>query len=322
MPLNIQRTSSANIDRRIKALITGHPGSGKTLIASTFPNPFYLTTEGLMMSIADRNIPYHKLTSSAELEQTVHLLQQKASVRAEQFGFPVDTIVIDTIDDVSRMMLKERMKEERHETAQLGDYGWLKGQLAAIVGSLRNLDMNVVLTCHLKTTEVHGISTYVPAIEGGFSMDVAGYVDLSLVLRHELVTEVQGTDVVKYVRRYLQAFPDHQFDFIKDHSGKLPAEIEVNFEDDYDRLATIIYGAPPEFSVDDEPPAEPPTVATVETPEEPAEGTLDLTPPPPSPVPAPEWDCEGCGIKIDEDQHDLSQLKKRKALCRDCLAKS
>lgn len=322
--LNIQRTSSANIDRHIKALICGNPGSGKTLIASTFPDPFYLTTEGLLMSIADRDIPYHKLGTIDELLTTIRMLEQPPRVRSQQFGFPVNTIVVDTIDDVSRMVMRERLRNEHRDQAQIADYGWLKGQMNGIVTALRNLDINVVMTCHLKSKEVGGVTQFLPDIEGGFAEQLAGYVDLAVVLRSSLTSKVVGQNTVRDIHRFMQTIPDPTIDFIKDHSGKLPHEFPINFEDDYERLATIIYGKPqalPDLAV-----AEPATevrTAPVVEPEPPAEGTLEAAAAEAEQeVSTPEgrFTCVDCDTRFDdEDQRDAAHIKYRKELCGTCF---
>lgn len=325
--LDIKQTGADSVDRFIKALICGDPGAGKTLISSTFPDPFYLTTEGLMMSVADRNVRYHKLKSMDELQVAIKMLQQTPRVRAQQFGFPVQTVIIDTIDDVSLMLLKQRCREEGHDHASLQDYGWLKDQMVGIVSALRNLDMNVVMTCHLKSRDINGLQSFIPAIEGGFSEKIAGYVDLSLILRTKEVTKVIGKDAVKDIERYLQTRQDPRHTFVKDHSGKLPIEFPVNFEDDYDRLATIIYGAPQEIVISDEPEEiEEPAVSEPET--VPAqEGELPLNEALETTVEAPDvteeseprFECTECGTKFDdEDQHDRCKIKGWPVLCKPC----
>lgn len=317
--LNIKRTGAADYDRFVKALICGDPGSGKTLISSTFPDPLYLTTEGLLMSVADRDVAYQKIKSTEELLFIVKMLEQPAHVRAKQFGFTVNTCVVDTIDDVSHMFLTERMKGQKYDTPQLQDYGWLKEQMTALVTALRNLDMNVVLTCHLKSHDDGGLSTLIPAIDGGFAQKVAGFVDLAVVLRSKLKTSVVGLDTVRVVERFMQTFPDPQLTWIKDHSGKLPQEFPINFEDDYDRLTTIIYGAPPDLTVEIVP--EPETVVEVAAVEEPEPEGL-FAEPPVEDVVEPRFTCSSCGEKFDdEDQRDRGKIKYQAVLCLPCFNK-
>lgn len=308
MTLNIVRTGDADHPKFIRALICGEAGAGKTLISSTFPNPLYLTTEGLMMSVADRNVAYHKVKTYEEIRMVKQLLDQSPKDRAKEFGFPVDTLVIDTIDDVSRMMLRERMRQQKHDTAELSDYGWLKEQLGFMVTALRNLDVNLVLTCHLKTREVAGQTAMIPAIEGGFSGEVQQHVDLALVLRTRLVTRVVGHDTVRDVERYLQTIQDPAHTWIKDHSGKLPQEFPVNFDDDYERLLAIAY------PIDDAPTAtakKKKAAVTAEETEVPQDAAATDGPP---------FECQNCHENFDdEDAKERSQIKFSRVYCPPCF---
>jgi hypothetical protein len=220
--------------------------------------------------------------------------------------------------------VKERMRSEHHESAQLQDYGWLKNQMIEIVTALRNLEMNVVMTCHLKEREVAGISSFLPAIEGGFAGQVAGYVDISVVLRSRLTTQIVGEDTVRVVERYMQAVRDPQHTFIKDHSNKLPQEFPLNFEDDYERLATLIYGAPPEIEPlpEDDDEDEDEAVTNSVTADSEGEVAGDeaqqslLT----QNAGEPRFHCSNCGDGFDdEDQHDLGRIRFNQVLCKPCF---
>src|SRR5262245_4846579 len=103
----IKVTGAAEFGHWIKALIAGPAGSGKTLISSTFPDPFYASCEGGLMSIADRAIPYWEIKDTKKLMKLSGALRQPPEVREELFGRPVNTIVIDTIDEVQRVLIRE-----------------------------------------------------------------------------------------------------------------------------------------------------------------------------------------------------------------------
>jgi hypothetical protein len=311
--LAVKRTSDADYPKFIKALICGPAGSGKTLLSTTFPNPWFISAEGGLMSIVERDIPYTVLPDKAgtstydALLEIKKRLEQPPSVRAKQFGFPVDTLVIDTIDEVSRLLLNEHKAAGKQPTLQ--DYGWLKDTLTLFVQGLRAMDIHVVLTCHLKSKEINEVAAIVPAIEGGFSERVADYVDLALVLKSDVRTRPAGNTTERYLDRHLQTFPD-EIDWIKDRSGKLPFEFPVNFEDDYDRLATLIYGEhiPP---VTDVTASEAEAVVGVE-PEPEVEEVQDDT--------DGAYQCDECGVKFaEEDQDSISRIKFGKPLCKPCF---
>lgn len=244
MTLKIRRTGAEDYGKFIKALVLGDPGSGKTLISSTFPNPLYASAEGGLMSIADRDIPYVEIRSSDHLMQIKNSLDQDPETRAEILGFPVDTVVIDTIDEVQKILVAERLKATKNSAMQLQDWGWLSEQMRAIIRGFRNMPINVVFTCHLKevTDGDTGRVSYAPGLQGSIANDIAGYVDLSLLLRTTSVNEMVDGKLVPVQKRQLITVPSLQYQFLKDRSGKLPREMDVNFEDDYDRINEAIFG--------------------------------------------------------------------------------
>lgn len=316
MALKIRRTGASDYGKFIKALVFGQPGAGKTLISSTFPNPLYASAEGGLMSIADRDIPYVDIRSSEDLLAIKNSVDQEPDVRAEILGFPVDTIVIDTIDEIQKILIAERLKATRNSAMQLQDWGWLSEQMRAMVRGFRNIPIHVVFTCHLKevTDGETGRVSYKPGLQGGISDDIAGYVDLSLLIDTALVNETVKGKLVKVEKRTLLTTQTVKYPFLKDRSGKLPAEMEVNFTDDFERINQTIFGnvnlaegvtydvETPQPVLTDEPAPEPEVVA--EKPK-PAVPVTEITPEPvklaeaPVAEPAPEEDTpsEG-GVKV------------------------
>ena len=324
--MKIRRTGAADYGRWTKALICGPPGSGKTLISSTWPNPFYASAEGGLMSIADRNIPYVDIRSSADLLNIKNSIDQDAEIREKLFGFPIDTIVIDTIDEIQKIVIRERLAETHRDALQLQDWGWLGEQMRAIITGFRNLDMHVVFTCHTKETadEETGRMYFKPNLQGAFASDIPGYVDLALLLKAQPKTITVNDEAQRVIVRSLQTFPDTQHTWIKDRSGKLPQEFNVTFEDDFSRMYETMFGGLDleeheeeelgEAQVDD-------SVLTTDTPSPEksapveADGQQTLAAPLSS-----EYTCAECGSHdLDENQYDLSKIRFRMVLCKPCF---
>lgn len=244
MGLQVKRTGSTDYGFYVKALVCGEPGTGKTLTASTWPNPIYANAEGGLMSIASRDIPTVDITSSGVMLDLKNALSQSPEVREKMLGVPVDTVVIDTIDEVARLLVKERLEQGNKDAMAIADWGWLGEQLRSMVRAYRNLPMNVIFNCHLKSVEDadSGTQFFKPAIQGAMGDEIAGYVDIAGVLTARPITEVINGKNHRRIVRILQTFPDVKRPWIKDRSGKLPMEFPVNFEDDYKRLHELIYG--------------------------------------------------------------------------------
>lgn len=244
MSIKVFRAGAQEYGRWVKALIAGEPGSGKTRTSSTWKDPFYASAEGGLMSVSDRRPPATKVTSSQDLQELHQILRQEPDVRESMLGVPVETVIVDTLDEVGRILMKERNLEKHQETFTMQDWGWYGDQLRNIVRAFRNLDMNVIFTCHVKETQdtETGRVTVSPAIQGAFGGEVPGFVDLALLLTARPTTKVVGDHTERGIARILQTYPDTRHSWIKDRSGRLPMEFEVNFEDDYERIYDLIFG--------------------------------------------------------------------------------
>lgn len=244
MGLEIFTTGAEDYGTHIKALFCGDAGAGKTLISSTFPNPFYASAEGGLMSVARRRMRGTEIRTSEQLRELRGYLDQEPDVRAQTLKGPVDTIVIDTIDEIQKILIQERLAAKRLESLDQQSWGWLGDKMRAILKAYRNLPMNVVFTCHLKESadQTTGQIFVKPALQGAVGDEVSQYMDLALLLKTELATRIVGQTTERYERRFLQTYKDPQHTWIKDRSGQLPGEIQVNFEDDYERIHKAIFG--------------------------------------------------------------------------------
>lgn len=251
MPLkvqNVRETFLTEGQRTIKILVCGPPGAGKTLSASTWPHPLYADIEGRMLSVRDRDVHSVEIRRVADLEELRNDLRQKPEVREKVLGIPVETVIVDTVDELARLIIRERLIAEKQDAMKIADWGYLGDTLRSLLRGLRDLDLNVVLNVHLKSSEDSetGRIEYKPAIQGSVGDEIAGYVDEAFLLVARPTVDTKTGDRV--LARHFQTYPDSQHTWVKDHSGTLPLEFPVNFADDYQRLASLIFGAPPERS--------------------------------------------------------------------------
>lgn len=244
MAFQIKRTGAAEYGRHIKALIAGDPGSGKTRGIRSWPNPFVISAEGGLMSVAADGLRFVEIDAIAQLAEILRSLKQKPEIREDMFDGPVDTVMLDTIDEIQRQLVRERLRTENKESMSQGDWGWMGDKLRAIVRGFRNLDMNVVITSHLKTItdEDTGKTTVKPQIQGAFGDEIPGTVDLALLLRASPVTRIEDGETVREIRRFYQTYPDAQHPWVKDRSGCLAQEMPLDFETEYQRFYKAIYG--------------------------------------------------------------------------------
>ena len=168
------------------------------------------------MSIADKGIPYVEVKKISDLLSIKQALSQPKDVREEMLGFPVETIVIDTIDEVQNLVIAELLAQEKKDKPALQDWGKIAEEMKAIIRGFRNLDMHVVFTCHLKSVsdEETGRTWYMPGMAGQIAEKIPGMVDLSMVLRSAIVSNVTDKGVEKREVRLLESGANRDYPFL------------------------------------------------------------------------------------------------------------
>jgi hypothetical protein len=303
----------------LKLMIAGPPGVGKTLFASTFPNVCYADAEGRLLSVRKRDVKAVKISSVGVLDELRAALAQSPEVRAKVLGAPVDTIVLDTVDEIARLIIKERLRAEKRETMAMADWGYLGDTLRAMLRGFRNLPMHVLLNVHLKASEDSetGRVYWKPAIQGQVGDEIAAYVDESLLMVARPMNDPKTGE--RIISRHLQTYPDPSHDWVKDHSGTLPQEFPVDFQTDYERLAKLIFGDIPD------PASQPSPSPSSHAPATKAPTATQSSPPGSPPGPAvsssPEPDAVTASVQADGGTTAVVDLQTSdKVACTDCKA--
>lgn len=244
--INVKDQFQNQKPKGVNMVVAAEAGKGKTLLASTFPNVLYADADDGLLSVRNRNVRSVSLNHTPEFEALLDALDHPAPIRAEHLGGPVDTIVIDTIDEVARMTIRSIKAQEKIQDMRIQDWGTLGDTLRSYVRRLRGInDLNVILNVHVTSEEDSetGRVWFKPAIQGAMGGELANYVDLVLLLIAKDTVDSKGEPTTK---RYLQTHPDPRHGWLKDRSGCLPREFPINFIDDGPRLLELIHGPAPE----------------------------------------------------------------------------
>ncbi len=247
--LEVHFTGSADYGQYLSVLIAGPPGHGKTRFAATAKDPFFLDAEGGLMSIADKHIPAAKIESSEDLFIARNILslgpEKAAEILTKGQVKTIGTVVIDTFDEVSRILIRERMEHEGSDTMKPADWMWLGDQLNAIIRGFRGLDMHVIFCSHIKdqTDGETGKTYYKLDIAGATAHQLPAAVELSLLLRtREVLVPQEGSDEsIKERQAVIYTRPDVRHEWIKDRGGRLDDIIELDFVDDFQRIVATVY---------------------------------------------------------------------------------
>lgn len=209
-----------------KMLIGGFPGAGKTLFASTAPDPLFVffRENPRIKSIADRHIPHVKVVNDDQA--TVLEKMQALAVHLELTNDDFKTLVIDTGDELQHA-LKEARRIQNGGEFTVGDWGWLSDVYRELMSSYIDLDMRVIVLFHLKSASDmdDGHSIRELALQGASKDEAAGWFDVVGALDTYEITNEDG-DIE--TRRVLLTHSSRMYPWIKDHSGNLPRRWELS----------------------------------------------------------------------------------------------
>jgi len=243
MPLQIFRTNQVNTYTFLRMLMAGTSGAGKTRFISSFRNPLVATSEGLLMSLAREDIAAVNVTSIADLWALIDALDQPPELRKQAFGLEVDTVSFDTLDEFQRMYQRERLATTGRETFGRDDYGWLGDRMAELLSRIRNLPLHVICTVHISDREIEGAGRSTqPMLVGRTRDEITSYFDIVMRL-DTMRVPITGADGMPDFETHFfgTCSRDEQYEWLKDHSGRIPRIFEVDFKTDFDRIFDTVY---------------------------------------------------------------------------------
>ncbi len=223
---------------RVKVLVIGGPGAGKTRWSSYFPKPIYADCERGLASLADRKFPYVTVNTSQDMLDLLAHLKQECQQPSERRAY--ETVVIDTLDAFQRKIKDEWMQKEK-KSAFTGWEAWsyLNARMQMLLTRLLNLDMNVLVAVHLKDRTTKDVETGNESHSlmlqlQGETADTA-YNDFDLVGWMGTYWEADGGERTQ--KRGLTFKPTPDKPFLKDRLHVTPPWLEVKFdESDYKGL--------------------------------------------------------------------------------------
>lgn len=138
--------------KRLKVLLYGVAGTGKTTMAATFPKPLFLDLEGGMRStlrvgeVIRYPADHNKSIQSYDQVKAFY----SAVIRVKNPTF--ETIVIDSLNELQRLMADhlvkkyDKVKRQYGDQLTLADYGKTNRDFSKAVRSFLNLPYHIVFT--------------------------------------------------------------------------------------------------------------------------------------------------------------------------------
>ena len=229
------------VDDKVRIMVYGETGVGKTRLAGTFPKPFFINANRGLITLRQLGVkPLElKIGRTDHVYKIVKDVLRKLKEKEEPFDkLEVETIVFDDLTDLADFLMADRLlhpspggkrRDPSFDKPEWDDYGVLRNQLKELCITARELNYNMVGIAGLKTEmgEVGSSQYGKPLILGSFR-DHIGY---GFDEYYHMTTEGEG-DKLKYVT-YTSPHRGVGVHFeCKSRTG-LPAKIENM---DYDKL--------------------------------------------------------------------------------------
>jgi adenylate kinase family enzyme len=241
--MKVQTTNSVT-EQKIKALVGGFSGAGKTTLAKTLKKyrPLIISAESGLLSLAGTGIDFIDISKDdagniIPKEQRIDRLTEVYRYSmTEECKKKYGVLFIDSLTEISQCLFDRLRKDFPERKDNLVLYGELSQKTREVVKAFRDTgDYHVVFSC-LSVVDKDETGKRFPAFDviGGISSKLPGFFDLVLYLRalpdgkRELVCNSTDTIIAKNRGDKLQPIEAPDLGLIFDKILQQPTEEKGN----------------------------------------------------------------------------------------------
>lgn len=129
---------------KLKCLVVGRAGTGKTSFAGTFPKPYFFDFDKGMLSLRGKNVEYDTYEDFAKF-----VSEWRKKIVDPQY----ETLVVDSVSSLVEYCQEYVKKLNGKTDMSLPMWGVMIDQLQALFLSMGKVNKHVVLTAHEQTVQ-------------------------------------------------------------------------------------------------------------------------------------------------------------------------
>lgn len=331
----VKTAGREDVLEKARMLIVGQSDNAKRDFAATAPDALWVTATPDRRTLGRLNARYVDIHSLQDLLDVKVALDRSAEDIEELFGYPVKTVIFDSLEELQRVFLEEHLANEGRKETKIEDWGWVSKKFNNIFAGFSKLDVDLIVLSGVKDVPISESEVWVkPAIQGSFADQVHRYMNYSLYLHSNTfeeaveapVTDAETVDgevdlttekIVTTQSAWLLCKPISYAQWINDSSETLPFKYELEFDRDFEKIIfhLSLLGKMLESSEQEiDPHQEEPETADENEPTDSDVSSDDSNAEPEDQTDNPV--CEVCGAAVESNWLLLSEMKGWPPLCK------
>lgn len=146
---------------KLRLLLQGPPGAGKTVVACQFPRPYIVDLDrnlaGPIRTLKRLGLPLPVGYDNVDVDDTGKTIPENlryerltALLKAADASDEIDTIVIDSATNLSTLLVSETLRKQNKPTMSKQEWGFFFNYGKQLMEKLTNSRKHIVLTGHEK----------------------------------------------------------------------------------------------------------------------------------------------------------------------------